>query len=277
MKISIEQANKLLADLLDDVEVVADDKSADKDVKVEDIVKSVNDNVTAAIKPTIEEELRPVIEASLTGKALGTLRSAAGRAFNIPKKDLETLEADQILAKCKEHMSTATGQAATEWETKYNTLLQEYETEKETIESNWQAKYTTDITAANQKYINRDIDAACLSIVEKLPRKGGDLQEQAAMYRARMQANYELRYNEEKKALEFYKDGKPALNGAKAISPEDAAKEWATKAGIIATGTQHINPKEVKNDPEQKGEITKTNEVVFQGVDVMEAWANAEQ
>ena len=62
-----------------------------------------------------------------------------------------------------------------------------------------------------------------------------------------MHATFEVRYNEEKKQLEFYKEGKPVVSDNNApITDEDFARSWAEKAGILVNAPRHITPADVK-------------------------------
>jgi hypothetical protein len=243
MKISVEQASKLLSELIAGAVVVANEDEADTNVDIDDLLININESVTRSLKPSLEEQLKTTLEPAFTGRHLGTLRSAAQRVFNVPKRELEEMSVEQLLAKCKGAIESRFNQTEEQRQTTLETTVQGYETQLEQIKGNYEKL----LDEERAKYRQRDIAARCVSIIEKLPRKGGDLQEQADMLRYKMQASYEVRYNEETKRLEFYKEGKPAtLDNSQPVTDEDFARMWAEKAGILVHDTRHISPADVK-------------------------------
>lgn len=93
MKISVEQASKLLSELIAGAVVVANSDEADT-IDTDDLLISINESVGKSLKPSLEEQLKTTLEPSLTGRHLGTLRSAAQRVFNVPKRELEDISAN---------------------------------------------------------------------------------------------------------------------------------------------------------------------------------------
>lgn len=243
MNISIEQANKLLSALLDGVAVVADEQEADETVDTDTLLHTLNENLVTTLRPKLEAELKPGFESNFVGRYNGALRAAATRLFGVAKKDIEDLSLDQILAKCKDTFEGNIVQMDAETRTMLETAVQGYEQQLEALK----AMYEQQLEAERSKYQQKDIAARCLSIIEKLPRKGGDLQEQAEMLRYKMQSMYEVRYNEEAKKLELYQEGKPVVSdNNQPVNDEDFARMWATKAGILVNDTRYISPAEVK-------------------------------
>lgn len=243
MKLSIEQVNKLLSALLGDAEVAEDEQQADATIETEHLLATINDGISKTIRPSIEEQLKPTLEAAFTGRHLGALRSAAQRVFNVPKRELEDMSIEQLLSKCKAAIDERTSQTGDERLSSLEATIQNYESQMDQLKADYEYR----LKEAGEKFIQRDIAARCVSIIEKLPRKGGDLQEQADMLRYKMHATFEVRYNEEKKQLEFYKEGKPVVSDNNApITDEDFARSWAEKAGILVNDTRHITPADVK-------------------------------
>lgn len=243
MKLSIEQASKLLNALLGDAAVVEDEHEADTDLSEEELLTTINGNLSKTLRPAIEEQLKPTLEAGFTGRYLGALRSAAQRVFNVPKRELEDMSIEQVLTKCKGAFETRASQGEDERQLSLEAAIHEYETQIEQLK----AAHETQLKEAHEKYIQRDIAARCISIIEKLPRKGGDLNEQADMLRYKMNATYEVRYNEQTKQLEFYKEGKPATaDDNTPVTDENFARNWAEKAGILVSDTRHVTPADVK-------------------------------
>lgn len=276
MKISIEQANKLLSGLLADVAVAENEHEADINVDVSALLNSVNVSLIKAMRPALEEELKPALEAPLHARFMGTLRSAIGRSFNIPKHEISDMGIEQLMAKCKTMIDSRNSQTDDEKQAALEKTVQGYEAHLEEIKSTYEKQLEQERT----KYTQKDISARCLSIVERLPRKGGDLQEQADMLRYKMQSVYEVRYNEQTKKLEFYKEGKPAVaDNSEPVNDEDFARTWAEKAGILVHDTRHISPADVKAGQQgmyASGIISISNDDAADStMDAIVAWAEA--
>jgi hypothetical protein len=243
MKLSIEQANKLLSALLGDAEVAEDEQQTDDTIDTGQLIATINEGISKTLKPSIEEQIKPTLEAAFTGRHLGALRSAAQRVFNVPKRELEDMSIEQLLSKCRAALDERTSQSDDERVSSLQERVYNYESQIDQLKADYEYR----LKEANEKFVQRDITARCVSIMEKLPRKGGDLQEQADMLRYKMHATYEVRYNEAKKQLEFYREGKPVVSdGNTPVSDEDFARHWAEKAGILVNDTRHIAPADVK-------------------------------
>lgn len=273
MKLSIQQANELLSQLTAGVTVVADEQQADTNADLDAVFNNISEVVGKAVRPELEEEMKSSLESSFTGRYLGALRSAAQRVFNVPKRDMENLTIEQLLAKCKGALDTRYTQSDTERQAMWETTVQEYEQQLEQLKG----EYEEQLKLEQSKYAERDISARCISIVDKLPRKGGDLQEQAEMLRYKMQKVYEVRYNEESKRLEFYKDGKPAVTEqSEPVTDEDFARSWAERTGILVKDTRHISPAAVQAGQQQGSYTLPINdEHAGGGFNAIEAWAES--
>lgn len=271
MKLSIEQANKLLSQLTAGVAVVENEQQADKSPDLEAVFNNISQVVSKAVRPALEEEMKAGADAAFTARYLGTLRSAAHRVFNIPRRELDELSVEQILSKCKGVHETRLNQTGAEIQTSLEATMRDYEQQIETLKQ----QHETALTQERDKYLQRDITARCLSIIERLPRKGGDLQEQADMLRYKMQKVYEVRYNEDTKQLEFYKEGKQALwDNNEPVNDEEFARTWAEKAGILVRDTRHLSPAAVQAG--QTGGYTggiPLNTEQPGGMNAIEAWA----
>lgn len=274
MKISLEQANKLLAELLPGVAVVENEQEPDNKADVDALVIAVNESVTKALRPSLEEQLKATLEPAFTGRHLGALRSAAQRVFNVPKRELEEMSIEQLLAKCKGAIESRYDQTEGQKQTLLETTIQGYEVQIEQLKS----AHEQQLAEEQVKYTQRDIASRCVSIIEKLPRKGGDLQEQADMLRYKMQSSFEVRYNENTKKLELYKEGKQAVKeDSTPVTDEDFARMWAEKAGILVNDTRHISPADVMAG--QQGAYAtgilsiEDDAAADNGMDAIVAWA----
>lgn len=243
MKLSIEQANKLLSALVNDVAVVANDAEADADVNLDHVATQLTDKISTALRPKIEEESKADFEQNFVGRYSGALRSAAQRVFDVHKRELEDMNFEEVLAKCKAANEANYKQQEAERITQLETTISEYEAQLEQIKNN----YETQLMQERGKYAQQAIADRCINMIQQLPRKGGDLQEQAEMLRDRMQKVYEVRYNEETKQLEFYKEGEPAVSdNNEPVTDESFARTWAERAGILVHDTRHLSPAAVK-------------------------------
>lgn len=272
MKLSIEQANKLLSQLTAGVTVVEDEQQADRNADIEAVFENISQVVAKANRPLIEGEVKAGLESAFTARYLGALRSAAHRVFNIPRREMEDLSLEQLLSKCKTAVDSRNTQTDAERQTIWETTVQDYENQIEQLKT----MHVAELKEEQAKYTQRDIASRCLNIIEKLPRKGGDLQEQAEMLRYKMQKVYEVRYNEDTKQLEFYKEGKPVLNETnEPVSDEDFARNWAERAGILVRDTRHISPADVQ--AEQMGVyaamMSTENDREGGNMNAIQAWA----
>ncbi len=272
MKLSIDQANKLLSQLTAGVTVVADKQHADKNADIEAVFNNISLVVGKAIRPSLEEELKASSDAAFTARYLGALRSAAHRVFNIPRRELEELSVEQLLSKCKGALESRYTQTDAEKQTGLEVTMREYEQQLEQLK----AQHEEALKTERAKFVQRDIAARCLGIVEKLPRKGGDLQEQAEMLSYKIQKAYEVRYNEDTRRLELYKEGKPATTeNNEPVTDEDFAREWAERAGILVKDNRHISPADVQAGQHggYTGVLPDNDEHAPGAMNAIEAWA----
>lgn len=271
MKLSIEQANKLLSQLAAGVTVAEDEQTADKNADLESVFNNISQVVGKAIRPELEQQVKAGVEASLTAKYLGTVRSIAHRLFNIPRRELEDLSIEQLLSKCKGTIESRNTQTGAEVQTSLEAAILGYEQQLE----KQKGEYEQLLAEERAKYVERDITSRCISMIEKLPRKSGDLHEQADMLRYKMQKVFEVRYNEQTGRLELYKEGRPATTeNNQPLSDEDFARTWAEQAGILMRDTRHISPADVQAG-QYKGfaEVSSQDDSPRSGMNAIEAWA----
>lgn len=273
MNISIEQANKLLAALAADAVVVADEQSADEGTDTDALLATIHDNLSTTLRPTLEEQMKPVIESNYLGRFTGTLRSALNRAFGFTNKELERMTIEQMVNKCKQVIDGYVSQTEAQRQTAIETAISGYEAQLQQMKDNYEAM----LAAAHNKQRERDITTRCMTMLEKLPRKGGDITEQAEMLRNKMQAAYEVQYNEADKTLALYKEDKPVLaDNNQPLTDENFARMWAEKAGILVNDTRHISPADVKaghSGGYGKGIITTNNTSANGAMEAIVAWA----
>lgn len=279
-KISLESAKKLLSALQVDVEVVADEKEADKDLVIDDIVAEAKETINADAVATLDKTALEEHGKKSVGQLLDTLRSQMAKNFGGTQNEYrgadKTMTIQEIVALAKTKYDERTGQQAKDWEKEREELMTEHEA---AIEKQ-KAEYEGQVNAERNKYIERDISAATLSMLEKIPRKGGDLADDAdtLLYKARQQ--YDIKYNEAKKEMEWFVKGtdKPAP-----VKPADFAKQWIEKSGRLATDTRHLSPKDVINQSKNgqqpvAGILPKepTEKQIPQSQEDIYSWANQE-
>lgn len=230
MKVSQKQLTELLSSLGLDVELVEDDNADFKPTDAEGKIKEF-------LAPDIKVEVAKDLESSLHGSWINTLSTQVSRTFAIPKKELEGKKVGELLEIIKTNSSN--GKEGNEWKEKYEAFVSQSNADIDKLNADWQAKYDNDVGAANKKYIDRDINSAFIKITEKIPRKGGDLVEQADTLRYKVEKNgYEIRTTDNGE-IEFWKDNRKHKN-------EDVITPIAKNIFSIAENTSHINPASVK-------------------------------
>ncbi|OSZ79110.1 hypothetical protein CAP35_12915 [Chitinophagaceae bacterium IBVUCB1] len=222
---------------------MADEQQVSADVDTDALLATIQDNMSTTLRPTLEEQLKPVIESNYLGRFSGTLRSALNRAFGFKNKELEKMSIEQMVNKCRELVDGYINQTDAEKQTAIETAINGYEAQLQQIKDNYEAMLATE----RGKQTQRDVTTRCIALLERLPRKGGDITEQADMLRHKMQTAYDVRYNSDGNKLEFYKEDKPVLaDDNQPMSDERFARMWAEKAGILVNDTRHISPADVK-------------------------------
>lgn len=265
MKISVKQASDLLKKLGANVQLVEKDDDADKDANIDEIAEEAEAAIVEAQKPGILQEAREEFGKEFAGMHGKNAAKTFASKFGMNKKDLEGKTLDQIADLLNDKIKADGGKEQSERELELEEMLKGKDTEMGELQKQ--------LEASNQKYIDRDIKSRCMSIVEKLPRKGGDLEEQAAMLESRMRANYDLKYNDQTKTLEFWKDGKQVLEKNKPITDEGFATGWAEKAGILTSDTRHVAPADINKKDVKPG--IETIQPQNNRLGKVAEWANA--
>lgn len=259
MNISITQANALLAALQVGAAVVADEQQAD-DANADIATLAQSTVAQLAQQPAVKEQH----EAAFTGRHMGALRAAAHRVFGLPRRTLDDLSIEQLLTTCKDN-SAAQQDIATLQAQHEQTLA----TQKNT--------YEQQLTDLQQKTTQKEVAARCRALLAAMPRKGGDIAEQAEMLQYRMSASYQLRYNEATQQIELLHNGEPALTATSTpVADEDFARQWAARAGILLHDTRHIAPADVQADRmgATYGAAILPTDADAQPLDAIVAWAN---
>lgn len=237
MKVSKKQALELLSALLADAEVVDEDNPEfNKDASLQ----SVYDKIVGEHRPAIEQEVEGKVKTQLHGQLGDLQRKQVAKAFGITdKKELEGLNLDAMLEKGKGLYAQSLKLNAEDWNAKnlelsdlLNAERSAHETALQQANAEWEKKYNS-----------RDVNARFLDIMSKIKTVGGDVTEQASMLQMAAQARgYDVRYDAEKKANQFYKDNQLVIEDGKVIDDSKFATTWAEKAGILAKDNRHDPP-----------------------------------
>lgn len=231
MKVSQKQLTELLSSLGLDVELVEDDNA-------EFNPETVTGELQSYFQPEIEKALTEKLESAAGAKSNGAALSAIQFHFGIPKKELDGKTFKEMFAIVKEKQQNS-GEAS-EYKQKYEDAVRDYEAQIEKLDADWKLKHETEVSAEKAKYINRDIEASYQTLVEKMPRKGGDLTKQSRAIRNLLKEDgITEEYDEASKSLKLFKDGKP-------LKVEDTIKSYAADILPLATSTAHVNPAEVR-------------------------------
>lgn len=249
-KITTAQAQQLLKDLGADVEVVADEKEADKDLNLSEISEAATQGIKDLVTPDIEAELTEKLETAGTGKVMGLLRQHATKTFGIPQKDIKEKDLKDILEIIKE--KSLVDDKTKDYEAEKQELINDYEAQIEALKN----EKETEVSAERKKYIDRDISAYFVELASKLNRKDGDLKEHAELLETKFRKQYEIEWDETKQTPVFKQNGVPAKSGAKAFDPQVEANSIFERVGILAKDTRHITPSDVTNPkPETKQQV----------------------
>jgi|SRR6185503_1440821 len=239
MKLTSKALIELVKDWVADVELVENDEP---DFKIEDAKSALNLKVREALTPVLEQELKPKHKSEFQGEISSLERKAIAEHFGIDKKLLEGLSHKDMLKLAKDAYTQTLNLDVSGANKKIEEIIAQHtakeegwENEKKQLNQQWQTKLT-----------ERDVTEGLMKVLEAIPRKGGEISEQAEMLRYKINKDgYEPRYNPEKRSVELYKDNQVALIGdkdKKVLKTEDYAASWAKAAGIFAEGTQHLPP-----------------------------------
>jgi hypothetical protein len=266
-EISLTQANELLATLGVAAKVVEGD--GDTAFDAAEATNTIYQNIPADVKKVIQEEAN----SAATGKTLGSLRSIIAQKFGMTKAELEDKDLKGIADALKEH--TAKNSENKDFEARLAAIQEDADNRVAEVENEWKAKATqleSDLTLANQKYADRDIDAFYRTFVTKHPRTGGDENLQASSLRYQMERNgYTAKLTD--KGVELWK-------GDKLITkPEEALKPIMDGLMPPATSTAHLKPSDVQKDGDipgiQKATLPEYTELE-QEAEAIRNWANSE-
>lgn len=250
-----EQATEFLQQELGvQVAVVSDPQQATADFSSDELLAEIDTAREPILKAKIGETIEKETRSKIGGTMNGAMRSAtlqllkAKGVQDVSNKDLEALSDKALLAYAFERLETTFGKGDKVVEDLRKQLSEMSSVhEKELAEK--LAEKEAEIQAANQRYMDRDIDLNLLETVNAIPRTGGNPAAQSAALKEHLKSQYALVYNPETKKTELRDKAspeKPVLTaaGGKIVTLEDAGKTYFDSLGLLAKDTRHINPNE---------------------------------
>lgn len=251
-KINLEQANELLHLLGVAAAVVdnTDDNPADADVDVQGLIKGIKEPNEDFIREKLRAEIEDKIKTQNTGKWINSLRSKVAQTFGIKTSSLSDLSLEEILTMAKESTKGNVDKAQQDWLNDREKLIGEHDAEVEKLKG----EYERQLRDAHTQYVRRDMRDRFISVLNNMPRTGGDLNAQAEALLAAAEKQFTLKYDEEKGRVGLFTKGDepaPVFKGKKILSDEDFAEEFAEKMGWKRTDNRGIPPVP-KNDSQQE-------------------------
>jgi hypothetical protein len=253
--LSTQQATELLQELGVQAVVVSDETQAVQDFNVEDLLTEVDAAREPIIKAKIGADLEKETRSKLGGVLNGAMRSAGLQILKergvtgVSNKDLDGLSDKALLAFMVEKLDIHGSKGTEDLRKQIEEMSEAHESEKAKLLADKEAE----VAAANEKYVQRDIDVDMLRTVNGIPRIGGDVSEQAGALKTYLQNHYALVYNPETGKTELRDKNNPeavALNQAKSkqITVEEAAKGFFGTIGVLKTDNRHENPKQAMEE-----------------------------
>lgn len=242
------------------VEIVADEKESD--FNEDTALQSIHAAILPLIKPGIENELKGAMETSAKAKTRGELLSLLARQTGITRAELEKLGTPEAVEFAFKSVSDKLGGDATKWQQEIQTLMDTHNQSITKIKTEEGAK----LTAATQRYIDRDINAYLQdNVVAKSPLlPTADKGYWAEQLRSHLQSKYHLSYDDSKRAVSTFKKDNPeipALNeaGTGTINLQDEFKAIASRAGVWTTDTRNVKPGAKTDQNNNANNNTQTN------------------
>lgn len=254
MKLLLSEVQDFLKSIGADVEIVDDGSEFDKD----SLLTAVDSNRKEILKPLILDEETETIRKEVSGRYGGTLRSQLARISGMKRVDLDKFVTDEEAIKAAwDHSSGMLEGEKADFKRQIDEILTTHKNETDSLKSEYEGK----VSAANQKYIDRDIKEFIVSQLKDAPiPKNADRSILAEDFKNYLQNKYHLNYNEATKAVELaLKDNPnmPAMNTAKTahIKILDEAKEFLSPRALWEMDMSGRNP---ANEMSQAATATTT-------------------
>lgn len=260
-KINMEQANQLL-NLLKVAAVVVEDSEempSDKDVNVQDLIKGIEEPNEDFIREKLRAEIEDSIKTKNTGKWINSLRSKVAQTFGLKTAELSDLSLEDILALAKNSTKVNVDKAQQDWLNDREKLNSEHENELEKLRGDYERR----LRDSHEQYVRRDKKDRFISILQNMPRVGGDINMQAEALLAAIERQYVTKFDETKGRVNVFtkeEEPSPIFRGKKIYSDEDFADEFAQSMGWKRTDNRGVPPKEEnKETPKFNQNSSKVN------------------
>jgi len=255
-KINLEQANQLLSLLKVEAVVVEgnDENPADNDVDVQKLIKSIPEADEDFIREKLRAEIEEDVKSKNTGKWINSLRSKVAQTFGMKTSELSNLQLEEILALAKDSTRGNVDKAQKDWLSDREKLIAEQEAEMERLRGQYEAQ----LRDSEHKYLRRDMRDRFISLLNNMPRNGGDLNAQAEALLAAAERNYTTKYDAEKGRVGLFTKGdepSPVFRGKKIFSDEDFAQEFAESMAWIRKDNRNVPPVAPKSEQQVGGGI----------------------
>lgn len=236
MKVTQSQLIELvqIAAGVQNVEVVEDESQSD--YNQDTALQAIDSNREGIIRPRIEGTLRETIEKEVGGIHGGKLETWLTKNTGISRAAMKDKSDEEKVALAVKHLTSQLDGDKQATQAKIDEILAEHNQQLESIKGDYESK----LTAANQKYISREIRDYMKAELKDFPFKS-DVDRDVAvedLHNALM-SKYDLNFDEANKAVKLFTKDKPgieALNAAQTnkITIKDEATAYFTPRGQIA-------------------------------------------
>lgn len=235
-KISLEQANALLKNLGQAVQVVASDEGVDTELDIEAFSEEAEQAIINANMPSIKQTLTDEISSAKQAEIGAMERRSAAKFLGVKQSDLKDKNLSELFQMVADNASKKGDDTANDYTERIQRMQEDFDSQK----TEWEGQ----LAAAHRKYLDRDIDSKLAGYIEKVPRIGGKLETQRAAFKSWLNSNYgDIDYEEATGKLSLKKEGKLVFNDKNKEHDIDAlAKQWADEAGISVTDNRHQRP-----------------------------------
>lgn len=260
--LTIEQAATLLTKLgAKDIAIVAE---AEEGTPAPDIDQLVSDLTPEPAQGDVDKDKFNEAISREFGKKMGALRSLLAQAFSIKRADLEGLEQDELIPKLKSIIDSRYTQTEADLRQQLEDATNEYNRLEEKLTKEWQKK----LDDAEDRFEERDIRDRFETLLNTIPRTGGDIKKQAELMLREARSNYIVKRNPVTGQVEFFDKNNPEqkiLEGKNPLKDEDFGNKFVDNLGIRVKDTRHVNPNDVDhNTPKGIKDIDDTEKTPMQ-------------
>lgn len=281
MKLTKEQAIQSLQKLgVKDVEIVEDTEQSDFDIST--VLDAVDSTRAPIIKQKVEAEITDTITSSKMGELNGMFKRELAKVFGVSRTQLDKFDnMGEAVEYVKATFSEQFEGDKAEMDRKYNELLNKFNTEKETITTEWEQKYNQlndEVLTAKQIEILHERFKEAPITWDKMAAAKETLSNAKAKYDVKIEDG----------ELKYYEKGtnRLALNkaGNENLKDLDIAREYLEPRNGWAKDTRNETPKQLppnhlpktKVNPYQQGSVNDKRNASIQAVEALRQTAGDE-